>query len=664
MTDRRRILGKWLIMAMFVALAGAGLRGDDYALLVGVTRYPALPMNKWLKGPTNDVAMMHALLTGNNFGMDAGRITTLAGWPQDPAKRPTRANIEQAFRDLRGKTKPGDSVFVLLSGHGSQQPDIPTSGDIEPDGLDEIFLPADIGDWDATNKTVRNAIVDDDMHAWISMLVSNGVSVMAIFDSCNSGTMTRDATIPEASVRRVDMASLVPESARKGVVSRGTEKTGPSGSKTNGLPSGAVAIYAAQPYESTFEMELPPGSGKTYGVLTYMIARALGTAQEKLTYREMMDRVITLYRVTGVAQPTPFMEGPDGNRFVLGSSTRKDTPYFLLLGFENENGHAMDAGALQGVAQGTIFEVFPPAGMKDAGKSIGYVEVVRCDPLASFVKPIAYEGRAAPNPGQLGIESRCRIAFENFEQPPLRVVLQIPEEDASAAATTPGKGLRTGAVHALRRIRVNYPNLIAVTEDAARAEWVLRVRPDRADLIPCTGWSMLPPSKSRNRSTVPDRTAFKLVSPEKGEEFAASLESAVLRIGRARRLLYIATKGSIAVGAPGSTRVRAEVLKYDSTGTTNGVPLASGSSGRIVHGGDTIAFRVSNPGDHPIDVTILFIDADFGITAVFPEPGIVEDNRLFPGQSRLTSRLEVTTETAGQENVVVFAVRATRDRVD
>ena len=134
-------------LAMLVMVSGTAT-ATDWGLLVGVSDYPELPKDKWLRGPTNDVVMMTKLLCAEPFNFDPANITTLSGWPKDESKRPTRANIKSAFEALAKKVKKGDQVVIAMSGHGSQQPDIPQSGDIEPDGLDEIFLPADASGWD------------------------------------------------------------------------------------------------------------------------------------------------------------------------------------------------------------------------------------------------------------------------------------------------------------------------------------------------------------------------------------------------------------------------------------------------------------------------------------------------------------------------------------
>ena len=148
------------------AKPAAAAAGAKRALLVGCTRYANLPPASQLEGPANDVVLMRMVLM-EHFGFPDQAIMTLseeAGKARGEAFRPTRENIERAFKRLARDAKPGDQVVILLSGHGAQQPEPnppPDPDNVEPDGLDETFLPADCGSWEQKHYGVANAIVDD-----------------------------------------------------------------------------------------------------------------------------------------------------------------------------------------------------------------------------------------------------------------------------------------------------------------------------------------------------------------------------------------------------------------------------------------------------------------------------------------------------------------------
>ena len=156
-------------------------RSTDHALLIGVTKYPSLEEKLWLRGPEHDVAIMADLLQ-KRFKVDSKNIRKLAGWPDKAEDRPTKANIRKAFTDLAKQLKSGDAVMILFSGHGSQQPANPNPTNIEPDGLDELFLPADTAKWDEAKRTVAGAIIDDEVGEWVTELRKTGAFVWIIFE--------------------------------------------------------------------------------------------------------------------------------------------------------------------------------------------------------------------------------------------------------------------------------------------------------------------------------------------------------------------------------------------------------------------------------------------------------------------------------------------------
>lgn len=97
---------------------------------------------------------------------------------QNPAGRPTRANIIRAMHWLVAGAQPNDSLFLHFSGHGSQTEDL--DGD-EEDGLDETILPEDF-------KTA-GMIVDDEMHDILVKPLPAGCRLTALFDCCHSGSV-------------------------------------------------------------------------------------------------------------------------------------------------------------------------------------------------------------------------------------------------------------------------------------------------------------------------------------------------------------------------------------------------------------------------------------------------------------------------------------------
>src|SRR5688572_17666706 len=115
--NRASILFTWLRLPLALLFAFALPRASvawcgepankKHALLVGCTKYQNENIAV-LPGPTNDVRLIAAMLKEVSF--PAGQITSLVGWPDDVAARPTNVNIVKGFDDLIAKAGPDTQI--------------------------------------------------------------------------------------------------------------------------------------------------------------------------------------------------------------------------------------------------------------------------------------------------------------------------------------------------------------------------------------------------------------------------------------------------------------------------------------------------------------------------------------------------------------------------
>ena len=121
-----------------------------------------------LNGCINDVNNIKSMI--KNIGFN--NITVLT---DETDKPPNKINILTELTRLLSNSNNNDLLFFSYSGHGSQVLD--KNGD-ETDNRDEVIIPLDF-----------NVITDDELKSVIQTYFKPNVTLFALFDCCNSGTV-------------------------------------------------------------------------------------------------------------------------------------------------------------------------------------------------------------------------------------------------------------------------------------------------------------------------------------------------------------------------------------------------------------------------------------------------------------------------------------------
>ncbi|MEM6479859.1 MAG: caspase family protein [Pseudomonadota bacterium] len=303
------------LAALLVTVATPAL-SENYALLIGASTYPNLDERFWLTGPANDVQLVRDYLTGAAPVPFAPENVTLLADGVEGAGEPTLQGIREGFARLTETVEAGDFVYLHFSGHGTQAPALDPATEI--DGLDEMFLPTDIGPWSDTVGVVENGLVDDEIGQLIGALRAKGATVWAVFDACHSGTVTRAAPSgdDEVRLRKLDPSALgVPFEAIDDATAQSRALPDPRARPPAPLDGGEgdgafIAFYAAQTNETTPEMRLPRDvlDRRSLGVFTYTIFETLAE-NPGITYRQLGQEVLRRYTVENRALSTPMFEG-------------------------------------------------------------------------------------------------------------------------------------------------------------------------------------------------------------------------------------------------------------------------------------------------------------------------------------------------------------------
>lgn len=628
----------------FTALA------EDRALLVAVSAYPE-PRHR-LNAPPNDAVLIWKGLRAR--GIETENVRVLVDQlPDDgaqitPVGLPTRAAIISELERLVRLSKPGDTVFLYFSGHGSQQPEASPASE-EPDGLDEIFLPIDMGRWEDGQQAVENALVDDEISSYVKQMRTGGAFVWIVFDSCHSGTMTRSLESRRRGIDPLDLgvpqAALDAARARK----RGQRTRGLRAAFDTGAPvavrsdGGVVAFFAAQANEVTYETLFPrdyeaPGR-RPQSLLSYFLSRAL-MSPSSTSYRRIAQQIRAGYDTLGAKAPTPLFEG-ELDRPVFGHGLSPQREWQVLRTRKGEL--FMAAGELNGArtgAQVSVFDVEDPA-----GEPIARATLVAVGLVESVLELQDAEPKRLPK----------RLLARFVGQPParaLRVALPVgdrhPKLDRALAPFS-----ANGPAGPIVLVPANQPADLRIRREGGRLVIV---------------WSgAVATSRGHNEAA-----SISLDAPAK--TVSASLAKALELAARTHNLLSLAAEFG---GGPAADNLTIErrVLRGEKPAKGTSRKCKAPPVDRVPPGAkrfdpidvpimyhcDTVYAVVGNAGPNPIDVTVLFIDSAGALVAL---PQFKEGVRLEPRGKPHIVPIQVATwdwvakapSTVGLERLLIIGV--------
>ncbi len=646
-----------------------------FALLVACTKYDHMPESCYLSGPSNDVMLLKQLLEDENFGFREKDVTILAESDELNSEvvssrtiatsRPTRANIESEFRRLAATARDGDQVVILLSGHGSQQPQQKESPDPKPDGLDEVFLPADVGSCENGSDQIPGGIPDFELNRWLAAIRRSGAFVWIIIDSCNSGTMIRGAEevryrslSPEQFGILLQTLQEAGEKARRGNEENRKQKNVKDIRLSERL-DGVVALYACRADEPTIERVMPPGAanGKAFGVLSFTLNQVLRSAKTPLTYRELCQAIRRRYSSMQGEIPTPLIEGGgpnDVDRLVLGTDVlpgRSDT----VLSRDSEGKLTLNAGVVNGLNEGAILAVFPPAGQKRADRILGHVRVETADICSSSVTPVEFDNMPQPDAEHLPDGARGEVVFATFKD--FRLAMAVDTAAQGDVQSLEGRDRLKTCLANLAKSENSFVQIVT----PSRASWLLQIK---------SGDVYLTPANSAGSARVPSNqplTKSYYGPVPLNEGFSNWLEERTRRIARSQNLIALAdTAGATSTASLGEL----ELLHLKSG---QGIPsdddadwAAIHDDGDVhLHAGETVGIRINNKGDGAVDIdaTLLLVDSDCGIEALFPDLSGAGRNRIPAGKAPIVFRARATL-SHGREHLVMISVASNREPLD
>jgi hypothetical protein len=636
----------WALFMMMPAIAAAAAQADTpgnrwWGVVVGVGQYENLDASLALDGPPNDVPLVVTWL--RRQGVPRQHLTVLADQVAHADGLPTRPAILGALRALPEKLTPGDIAFLYFAGHGSQQPQGGAQWS-KADGLDEIFLPRDVGRWDGASGQVEGAIVGREIGQAVAALRSRGIFVWLVFDSCHSATMARALMIPHVRLRAVAPDQLgVPS-----VIDRGARNSESRANQLvklqgNALAGEYVAFYAAQTVESAPEMPLPAGEPRSqiHGLFTYALLKALA-ATGTGSYREVAHRILAFYASTYPAT-TPEFEGALDS--AIGAPGAPLLSPDTWPAEHSGAGFRIDSGRLNGITPQTLLALYPSLPGSRNVTALGVLRVSKVTLSDAWADPIddAQQLRIWKVP----VDRSAQVATGVVRV--LRTGVDTTVRVAGPAACFPAlpapygcefegdKDGDTAVVDLARRIARSAGRLppgAEFTQDVDAADLFLLVRNRRVFVLQSAS------------STLAHSVGVDLDSANAG----ADLQNVLFRASRSVGLLRLAGDFPEKEG-----ELIAEVRTRDPTGRWR--RIGSERSAPVAFGAE-LSLQLQNTGALDLDVTVLAMDDRFGITPVFPVDQ--ESNLLRKGSARI--EISGWARTPGENQLFLVVERARAGR--
>lgn len=593
-----------LLLASAATPASAEIR----ALLVGVSDYEFLDAD--LRGPANDVGLMARALIAR--GAQAADITVLADasatLPEGVVNGgvATRQAILDRLAALAEASDTETQAVFYFSGHGSQMPDL--NGD-EQGGYDEIFLPADAKGWSGAKGTVENAIVDDEMTVPLQAILDTGAALVAMLDACHSETGFR--ALPEsaaAPVARYIAPALLalPEDLP---VATPTPAAPP-------LQGDFVFLYAAQQDQRAFEYPVgdPADPANWYGDFTRSVAMALETGAA-LTWADLLQQAMAEMNANAPATQTPDAEGPLLETAVLGQSEPRPPVIRTEAG-------TLHSGALQGVRPGAVYEIAEsPGGAVLAEASVTHV---------------------APTSARL--QSLSALPAQGFAK------LRTPGQPQAVRLAGPvlGDGADYAALQAeIDRLKAaKAPDGVIWSEGPADYTLVLRdgalALAGRDGLVDGAGAGSTPRVMAPGGLLDMLDRAVRVFQVRSATQQVSSGRTGLTLGGFGPK--YALSHVPVAAGGDCAAGAAQDEQPVSKTVTVTDC--------------DQLWLTISNPSRTPRDVTVLYIDADNRISAIWPEAGL--SNRVGFNETVEAGLLirNPAPQRHGLEEILVLAVPA------
>lgn len=277
-----------------VCFAAAPAAAETRAVVVGIDDYVNVPKLKGAKADAEDIA---AVL--KKTGVKDVLLLRDA--------EASRKSVLDAIDQLIAKSRKDDLAIITLAGHGARE----AWGNVHPPGTNkgdphEVYLLRNVTLPNADGKvdpklggSAGERIFGGEIATRLKRLSDLGVRTIFVADTCHGAGLTREPVL--GAPTRFDSERVVPNIfafAEGADPLQSVIATLPAPIDTDKELRSLTFLAAVDPFSKAPEVEIPKGSGKMRGALSYAFARAIeGDANRsgaaELTHGELLSYVKT-----------------------------------------------------------------------------------------------------------------------------------------------------------------------------------------------------------------------------------------------------------------------------------------------------------------------------------------------------------------------------------
>jgi hypothetical protein len=649
-----------------------GNENKMFALLVGIDCYlPNKLEGGWyynsLAGCARDIDGVEEFLRCE-LSLDEDRIiklTSTAGVGAEPSESrelwPTYSNIVAAFKKVTGRASSGDVVYIHYSGHGGRAETIYPELKGEK-GIDEALVPMDI------NGGSGRYLRDVEIAYLLKAMVEKALVVTIVLDNCHSASGTR-GSVSRAVAHGLPIIDRNSASVTRGSISRAVARGLPiidriprpseslvagkeelartweslQGGGTRAVkaasgwllePKGYTLLAACRSNESAYEYAFH-GEEK-HGALTYWMLDALKQLGPEMTYKVLHETLLAKIH-SQFPEQTPQLEG-EGDRVVFGRTEIPRQSAIPVINVDQENRRIeLGAGRAQGLRVKARLAIYPrgQAINTSVKEPQALVEITNLTDVSVLAKIIE-----APVEGL--IEKGAQAVLLDPGVASLRRIV-CPVRNAELDKTIDQETPLKKVASCIEKINSGFLQLADGHDTKTPPDFQVAVN-----------------NKGEYEIWNPAGVVVQKLSPAlkySDEHSADTLVQRLVHLAKYKNVQELTNNGG---RKPLSNKLVVELAGMRSEYDPDGDPIpempGEGENIIAVRDGEWVFLRIRNEYSDALNITILDLQPDWGITQIYPSGAAFfetldqEKEVILPLRTRLPNNYEEATDV-----VKVFA---------